>query len=96
MQRMATLAAQAGVPVLGPLREFAAEGSLISYGASIAEVTRRRLMRAINVSARNPIMAGAFHGAWEEQWSGSYIPMSFGLPAWERAMTTKFDAEQAE
>jgi ABC-type uncharacterized transport system substrate-binding protein len=41
MQRMATLAAQTRVPVVGPLREFAAEGGLLSYGASIAEVNRQ-------------------------------------------------------
>ena len=41
MQRMATLSAQAGVPVIGPLREFAAEGGLLSYGSSIADVNRQ-------------------------------------------------------
>jgi putative ABC transport system substrate-binding protein len=41
MQRMATLAAQTAVPVMGPLREFAAEGGLLSYGTSIADITRQ-------------------------------------------------------
>src|SRR5262245_3952564 len=41
MQRMAALAAQARVPAIGPLREFAAEGGLLSYGASIPEVIRQ-------------------------------------------------------
>jgi putative ABC transport system substrate-binding protein len=41
MQRMATLAAQAAVPAIGPLREFAAEGGLLSYGTSISEVNRQ-------------------------------------------------------
>jgi ABC-type uncharacterized transport system substrate-binding protein len=38
LQRMAALAAQARVPAIGPLREFAAEGGLLSYGTSIPEV----------------------------------------------------------
>jgi putative ABC transport system substrate-binding protein len=41
MQRMAALAAQARVPAIGPLREFAAEGGLLSYGASIPDVVRQ-------------------------------------------------------
>jgi putative ABC transport system substrate-binding protein len=41
MQRLATLAAQHAVPTIGPLRDFAAEGSLLSYGASIQEVNRQ-------------------------------------------------------
>ena len=41
MQRMAALAAQARVPAIGPLREFATEGGLLSYGASIPEVNRQ-------------------------------------------------------
>jgi putative ABC transport system substrate-binding protein len=41
MQRLATLATQHALPVIGPLREFAAEGGLLSYGASIAEVNRQ-------------------------------------------------------
>jgi len=41
MQRMATLAAQSRVPAIGPLREFAAEGGLLSYGTSIPEVNRQ-------------------------------------------------------
>ena len=41
MQRMATLAAQAAVPAIGPLREFAAEGGLLSYGTSISDVNRQ-------------------------------------------------------
>jgi putative ABC transport system substrate-binding protein len=40
MQRLATLAAQYRVAAIGPLREFAAEGGLLSYGASIHEVNR--------------------------------------------------------
>jgi putative ABC transport system substrate-binding protein len=38
---MAALAAQYRVPVIGPLREFAAEGGLMSYGTSIGEVNRQ-------------------------------------------------------
>jgi putative tryptophan/tyrosine transport system substrate-binding protein len=41
MQRMATLAAQARIPVIGPLREFAVEGGLMSYGTNIADVVRQ-------------------------------------------------------
>ena len=41
MNRMATLAAQYGTPVIGPLREFAAEGGLISYGTSIFDINRQ-------------------------------------------------------
>jgi putative tryptophan/tyrosine transport system substrate-binding protein len=41
MQRMATLAAQSPMPVIGPLREFAAEGGLLSYGANIPDVNRQ-------------------------------------------------------
>jgi putative ABC transport system substrate-binding protein len=41
MQRMATLAAQTNIPVIGPLREFAAEGGLVSYGTSIPDVNRQ-------------------------------------------------------
>jgi putative ABC transport system substrate-binding protein len=41
MQRMATLAAQTTIPVIGPLREFAAEGGLVSYGTSIPTSTVR-------------------------------------------------------
>jgi putative ABC transport system substrate-binding protein len=41
MRRMAALAAQYRVPVIGPLREFAAEGGLMSYGTSIGEVNRQ-------------------------------------------------------
>ena len=41
MQRLATLAAQHAVPTIGPLRDFAAEGSLLSYGASVQEVNRQ-------------------------------------------------------
>jgi putative tryptophan/tyrosine transport system substrate-binding protein len=40
-QRLATLAAQHAVPTIGPLRDFAAEGGLLSYGASIQEVNRQ-------------------------------------------------------
>jgi putative ABC transport system substrate-binding protein len=38
MQRLATLAARVALPVIGPLREFAVEGGLMSYGASIFHV----------------------------------------------------------
>jgi putative tryptophan/tyrosine transport system substrate-binding protein len=41
MRRMATLAAQARIPIIGPLREFAAEGGLLSYGTNIADVVRQ-------------------------------------------------------
>jgi putative tryptophan/tyrosine transport system substrate-binding protein len=41
MQRMATLAAQTNVPAIGPLREFAVDGGLLSYGASIPELNRQ-------------------------------------------------------
>ena len=41
MPRMAAFAAQAAVPVIGPLREFAAEGGLLSYGTSISDITRQ-------------------------------------------------------
>jgi putative tryptophan/tyrosine transport system substrate-binding protein len=41
LQRMATLAAQHTTPAIGPLREFAAEGGLLSYGPSIPETTRQ-------------------------------------------------------
>lgn len=34
------LAAAAGVPMIGPRREFAAQGGLLSYGASVSEVNR--------------------------------------------------------
>jgi putative ABC transport system substrate-binding protein len=41
MQRLAALATQTRVPVIGPLREFAAEGGLLSYGSSIPDVNRQ-------------------------------------------------------
>jgi hypothetical protein len=41
MPRLATLAAQYAVPAIGPLREFATGGGLLSYGASVREVTRQ-------------------------------------------------------
>src|SRR5262249_17330958 len=41
MRRMATLAAQARIPIIGPLREFAAEGGLLSYGTNIADIVRQ-------------------------------------------------------
>jgi putative ABC transport system substrate-binding protein len=41
MQRLATLAARHVVATIGPLRDFAAEGGLLSYGASIHEVNRQ-------------------------------------------------------
>jgi ABC-type uncharacterized transport system substrate-binding protein len=49
MQRMATLAAQARVPVIGPLREFAAEGGLLSYGTNIADQIRQTGVLAAKV-----------------------------------------------
>jgi putative ABC transport system substrate-binding protein len=41
MQRMATLAGQLAVPVIGPLREFAVEGGLLSYGTRIPDLNRQ-------------------------------------------------------
>jgi putative ABC transport system substrate-binding protein len=41
MRRMATLAAQARIPIIGPLLEFAAEGGLLSYGTNIADIVRQ-------------------------------------------------------
>ena len=41
VRRMAQLAARHAVPVIGTLREFAAAGGLISYGASISDVNRQ-------------------------------------------------------
>ena len=41
MQRLATLAAQHMLPTVGPLRDFAAEGGLLSYGTSIPDVNRQ-------------------------------------------------------
>ena len=41
MQRIAGLAAQLDMPVIGPLREFATEGGLLSYGASIPDINRQ-------------------------------------------------------
>jgi putative ABC transport system substrate-binding protein len=41
MRRMAALAAQARIPIIGPLREFAAEGGLLSYGTNIADIVRQ-------------------------------------------------------
>jgi putative tryptophan/tyrosine transport system substrate-binding protein len=41
MKRLAALAGQYAVPAIGPLREFATEGGLLSYGASVREVTRQ-------------------------------------------------------
>jgi putative tryptophan/tyrosine transport system substrate-binding protein len=49
MQRLATLAAQQAVPTIGPLRDFAAEGGLLSYGASIPEVNRQSGILAAKV-----------------------------------------------
>jgi ABC-type uncharacterized transport system substrate-binding protein len=40
MQQLATLAFQYKVRAIGPLREFAAEGGLLSYGASIHDTNR--------------------------------------------------------
>jgi putative ABC transport system substrate-binding protein len=41
MQRLATLASRHAVPTIGPLRDFAAEGGLLSYGANIQEINRQ-------------------------------------------------------
>jgi putative ABC transport system substrate-binding protein len=41
MQRMATLAVQYSVPTVGPIRAFATEGGLMSYGARIADTVRQ-------------------------------------------------------
>jgi putative tryptophan/tyrosine transport system substrate-binding protein len=41
MKRLAALAGQYALPAIGPLREFATEGGLLSYGASVREVTRQ-------------------------------------------------------
>jgi putative ABC transport system substrate-binding protein len=41
MQRMAALARQTAVPIIGPLRAFAAEGGVLSYGTSIPDVNRQ-------------------------------------------------------
>jgi ABC-type uncharacterized transport system substrate-binding protein len=41
MQRIATLASRYRVPAIGPLREFAVEGGLMSYGASVYEANRQ-------------------------------------------------------
>jgi ABC-type uncharacterized transport system substrate-binding protein len=49
MQRLAVLAAQQAVPTIGPLRDFAAEGGLLSYGASIPEVNRQSGLLAAKV-----------------------------------------------
>ena len=40
MRRMATLAASFAVPTIGPLRDFAAAGGLMTYAPSIQEVNR--------------------------------------------------------
>jgi putative ABC transport system substrate-binding protein len=40
MQRLAALAVQHRIPAVGPFREFAAEGGLLSYGTSIFEINR--------------------------------------------------------
>jgi putative ABC transport system substrate-binding protein len=40
MQRLAALAAQYRLPAIGSLREFAAEGGLLSYGASVFDNNR--------------------------------------------------------
>jgi len=40
ISQLAGLATQYGVPAIGPLREFAAEGGLMSYGTSIFDVHR--------------------------------------------------------
>jgi putative ABC transport system substrate-binding protein len=41
MRRMAALAARHGVPAIGPLRDFAQAGGLMTYGASIFDVNRQ-------------------------------------------------------
>jgi putative ABC transport system substrate-binding protein len=41
VQRIAALASQVAVPVIGTLREFATDGGLLSYGTSIADVIRQ-------------------------------------------------------
>jgi putative ABC transport system substrate-binding protein len=41
MQRLATFATRYAMPTIGPLRDFATEGGLLSYGASIQEVNRQ-------------------------------------------------------
>ena len=41
MKRLAALAGQYALPAIGPLREFATEGGLLSYGASVREVIRQ-------------------------------------------------------
>jgi putative ABC transport system substrate-binding protein len=41
VRRLAILAARQGVPTIGPIREFAAAGGLMSYGASIPGVNRQ-------------------------------------------------------
>jgi putative ABC transport system substrate-binding protein len=41
VQRLATLAGRTRLPVIGPLREFAMEGGLLSYGPNLADVSRR-------------------------------------------------------
>jgi putative ABC transport system substrate-binding protein len=40
MRQMAQLAERYGIPAIGPLREFATGGGLMSYGASIGDVNR--------------------------------------------------------
>jgi len=46
---LARLAAQHGVPTIGPLRQFAVAGGLMSFGASIPEVNRRAGIYAAKV-----------------------------------------------
>ncbi len=41
VRQMAGLAAQYRIPAIGPLREFAAAGGLMSYGTSIGETNRQ-------------------------------------------------------
>ena len=41
MRRMAALAVRHAVPAIGPLREFATAGGLMTYGASIKDVNRQ-------------------------------------------------------
>jgi putative ABC transport system substrate-binding protein len=49
VQRLAALATQHAMPTIGPLRAFAAEGGLLSYGASIDEVVRQAGLVAAKV-----------------------------------------------
>jgi putative ABC transport system substrate-binding protein len=41
MERFASLAVRHALPAIGPIREFARSGGLMSYGTSISETYRR-------------------------------------------------------